>query len=194
MLGEEILPRRRGIRRGSVDGAGAGAGELSDGLAFERRETERRGVASSRPTGPMPSWASRADLSKGLVVNSDVVGDMMPKLSAASKSGEGCRGVRWNSSCRGDCSASVGVVGSGAGSFRLRFRVGGFLLCLGSADSGSTNIGTTGTIRPAGLTYAVPGFTALIARARCPGSLTGHDVSDGAEDGPGENAGIESDD
>ena len=39
----------------------------------------------------------------------------------------------------------------------------------------------------------MPGFTALIARARGPESFVGQGMPDGAEDGPGENAGIDSD-
>ena len=154
MLGEEILPRSRGIGLGVVDVVCVLVSTEGCGLGFDRSDIDLRGDSSCRPTGPIPSCASKADLSNGLVENSDVVGDMIPKLSAASKSGEGCKGVKWNSSCRGDCIASVGVVGSGCGSSRLRFKVGGFFLGLGSADSGSTTLrsGTTGTIRPAGLT------------------------------------------
>lgn len=173
MLGEEILPRRRGIRRGVVEeeeedaSVSVSVSAAGLGVGFDRSDTDLRGESSCRPTGPMPSCASKADLSKGFVVNSDDVGDMMPKLSAASKSGEGCNGVRWNSSCRGDCIASVGVVASDSSRVDPKLKVG-FSGRFIAAGSGSTTLsmGTTGTIRPWGLTYAVPGFTALMDRPR----------------------------
>lgn len=97
MLGEDILPRSLGMRFGAVDVDVDNAVSVSSvgcGLALERNDIDRRGGSSCRPTGPIPSCANKADLSKGFVVNSDVVGDMIPKLSAASKSGDGCSGVR----------------------------------------------------------------------------------------------------
>lgn len=150
MLGEEILPRSLGKRLGAVvEEDDVSVSSDGGGLGFDRSDIDLRGESSCRPTGPIPSCANKVDLSKGFVLNSDVVGDMMPKLSAASKSGEGCNGVRWNSSCRGEVMASVGVVCSGSSRFSSNLNPC-FLGCLGAADSGSTmlSMGTTGTIRP----------------------------------------------
>lgn len=97
MLGEDILPRSLGMRFGAVDADVDNAVSVSSvgwGLALERNDIDLLGVSSCRPTGPMPSCANKADLSNGFDVNSDVVGDKIPKLSAASKSGDGCRGVK----------------------------------------------------------------------------------------------------
>lgn len=143
---------------------------------------------------PIPSCASKVDLSKGDDANSVEEGDIKPKLSAGSTSGDGCRGVIANSSERAEA-RSVGVVESDSS---LRSGDGAWGEDIGDTGGSTTfKTGIAGTTRPDGFTYADPGFTALIARARCPGGgggpfCSGQLKPEGADDGPGLNTGRES--
>ena len=83
------------------------------------------------------------------------VGDMRPKLSAASTSGDGCIGVKARSS-----SVAAGVADLvGVAEFDSRWlncRLGAFARSgegsFVSAAGNSFNIGTTGIVRPIGFT------------------------------------------
>ena len=166
------------------------------GLGLDFSDAVRRG-GSSGFIEPMPSCASNTDLSNGEEANSVEDGDMSPKLSAGSTSGEGCKGIIANSSVRGDVASSVGVVESESG---LRFGGWDCAACPFWRNGSASTIfstGTVGMIRPEVFMYAEPGFAALIARALCPGVgsgvlFGGQANADGADDGPGLRAGCAS--
>jgi hypothetical protein len=107
MLGDEILARSLllcdGVMRppGCIDMCGD---------TDDRRERVRAGKFSCCRIEPMPSCASNEGRSNGEDVNSVAVGDMSPKASAESTSGEGCSGVMANSAVRGEAIDIVGVV------------------------------------------------------------------------------------
>ena len=116
MLGAEILL----LSLRSCTGARPGEADALAGFGVDRNEVARRGATSgSGCTEPMPSDARSAERSKGDDENSVVLGDMIPKASAASTSLDGCKGVIANSADRGDESASVGVVDSASLAFDL---------------------------------------------------------------------------